>query len=86
MNEETKKRFKESAEQAIEKTNKESLYNWLKSIALGLWGLITIITCACVWNSDADAFSKVMTAILFVINGAAIIWVAIKYHPYKDKK
>ena len=86
MNEETKKKFKESAEQAIEQTNKEAMYKWLKSIALGLWGIITIIACAGVWNSDAASFVKVMTAVLFAINAAAIAIVAVKYHPYKEEK
>ena len=85
MNEETKKKFKESAEQAIEETNKEALYKWLKSIGLGLWGLITIIACAGVWNSDAAGFVKAMTAVLFAINAAAIAIVAVKYQPYKKQ-
>lgn len=86
MKEEIKKKFNEQVEQAIEETKKESLYDWLKSIILGFWAIVTIITCCGVWNSDAAGFVKAMTTVLFAINAAAIAIVAVKYHPYKKAK
>lgn len=86
MKEEIKKKFNEQAEQAIEETKKESMYDWLKSIILGFWAIVTIIACCGVWNSDAAGFVKAMTAVLFAINAAAIAIVAVKYHPYKKQK
>jgi len=63
-------------------TNKTRIEMGLKVLALVLWGLTLIITCAGLWNAAADAKSIpgyqvpglyiVASVALFIINGVAI--------------
>ena len=58
----------------METDNKLRLAYGLKMIALGLWALLTIITCAGVWNSCPEGFVKWMALALLICNGLVIFF------------
>ena len=45
---------------------------FLESLALVLYELITIATCAAVWNSRPGAFISIVAVVLFATNGYII--------------
>lgn len=45
-------------------------------IALVIWGLLTIATCAGVWNFCPEGAVKWFATALFLANGAAIFFIA----------
>ena len=51
---------------------KKQIIYWLKVLALFAYGMITIITCAAVWNSFPGAFISTVAAILMAVNGYII--------------
>lgn len=44
----------------------------IKTIALFLYGLITVVTCAAVWDSKPKVFISVVAALLLALNGYVI--------------
>lgn len=42
---------------------------YLKPLAVALYVLVTIITCAAVWNSKPGAFISIIAAVLLAVNG-----------------
>ena len=52
--------------------NKERIVKWIKIVALIVWALATIITCAGVWNYCPEDFVKAVAVALFIANGYAI--------------
>lgn len=51
--------------------NDKNIIKWAKLAAIVIYALLTIITCAGVWNYCPEAFVKWCTAAIFVCNGAA---------------
>ena len=52
----------------------------LKIAALVLWGILTIITCAGVWNANPEGFVKWCAAALLLTNGIVLWRFAKKLH------
>ena len=57
-------------------TNKTRLEMGAKVVALFLFGLLTIITCAGVWNYCPETWVKWCAGALFVCNGIGIYFLA----------
>lgn len=53
--------------------NKSIIKEGLAKIALVLYALITIITCAGVWNFCEEGFVCLMAGVLLACNGLAIV-------------
>lgn len=53
--------------------NKNNIKEGLVKIAIVLYALITIITCAGVWNFCEEGFVCLMAGVLFACNGLAIV-------------
>lgn len=53
--------------------NKNNIKEGLAKLALVLYAIITIITCAGVWNSCEEGFVRLMAGVLFACNGLAIV-------------
>lgn len=58
--------------------DKKELIYWAKIVCLFLYGLLTIITCAGVWNYNPEGFVKVCAGLLFAANGISIYCLAKK--------
>lgn len=56
----------------MKEKDKKDVAEWLKSLALCVWGVATVVTCAGVWNKCPEAFYKATAVVLFVANGYAI--------------
>lgn len=56
----------------MEQENKSRLEKGLKVLAVFVYALITIITCAAVWNAGVGAFLSITALVLLVLNGYVI--------------
>ena len=56
----------------MEQENKSRLEKGLKVLAIFVYALITIITCAAVWNAGGGAFLSVVAFALLASNGYMI--------------
>ena len=56
----------------MEQENKSRLEKGLKVLAIFVYALITIITCAAVWNAGVGAFLSVVAFALLASNGYMI--------------
>lgn len=56
----------------MEQENKSRLEKGLKVLAVFVYALITIITCAAVWNAGVGAFLSVVAFALLASNGYMI--------------
>lgn len=59
--------------------NKLSLSLFAKIAILVVWLMLVIIVCAGNWNHNPEGFVKWCSGILFVLNGAAIAYLFIKW-------
>ena len=62
----------------MQQENKNQIAMWLKVLALFAYALITIITCAAVWNTAPGAFISLVAVALFATNGYIIYRKATK--------
>ena len=53
--------------------NKPTIKKYIRVFALIVGALLTIITCAGVWNYCPDVFVKVCAILLFCANGYALV-------------
>lgn len=58
--------------------NKKEILYWAKIVCLLLYAMLTIITCAGVWNYNPEDFVKVCAGFLFAANGLSIYCLAKK--------
>lgn len=58
----------------METDNKLRLAYGLKIAALAIWAMLTIITCAGVWNFDPEGFVKWAVLALLICNGLVIFF------------
>ena len=58
----------------METDNKLRLAYGLKIAALAIWAMLTIITCAGVWNFDPEGFVKWAALALLICNGLVIFF------------
>lgn len=56
---------------------KEFIY-WAKIVCLFLYGMLTIVTCAGVWNYNPEGFVKLCAGLLLAANGVSIYCLAKK--------
>ncbi len=58
--------------------DKKEIIYWAKIVCLYLYAMLTIITCAGVWNYNPEGFVKVCAGFLFAANGLSIYCLAKK--------
>lgn len=56
--------------------NKYRINRGLKVFGLFIWAVLTIATCAVVWNAKAGASATVLAGILLVVNAVVIFLIA----------
>lgn len=64
----------------METDNKLRLAYGLKIAALAIWALLTIITCAGVWNFNPEGFVKWSALALLIVNFVFIIVLGKKFN------
>lgn len=67
----------------MEKNRENKLIYALAIFAIFLHAIVTIVTCAAVWNSHQGAFPSVCAVVVFVLNGF-IIYLEAKKMKWKD--